>query len=73
MLFEAAEIWGIDLLNSYIIGDRKGDIDAGDAAGCRGVFIDYEYREEKPRAPAATVQNVLDGARWILQNSYISQ
>ena len=73
MLFEAAEIWGIDLLNSYIIGDRKGDIDAGDAAGCRGIFIDHEYREEKPRAPAATVQNVLDGARWILQNSYISQ
>jgi D-glycero-D-manno-heptose 1,7-bisphosphate phosphatase len=73
MLFEAAEIWGIDLLNSYIIGDRKGDIDAGDAAGCRGVFIDYEYREEKPQAPAATVQNVLDGARWILQNSCISQ
>jgi D-glycero-D-manno-heptose 1,7-bisphosphate phosphatase len=33
-----------------MIGDRWRDIDCGGAAGCRTIFIDYDY-DEKLRAP----------------------
>lgn len=45
MLLEAARAWGIDLAASFMVGDRWRDIDAGNAAGCTTVFIDYGYRE----------------------------
>ena len=70
MLLEAAANWDIDLTRSYMVGDRKGDIDAGKAAGCRCVFIDRGYQEAKPLEPNATVGNVLEGARWVLHNEY---
>ena len=36
---------GIDLMRSWMVGDRWCDIDCGYAAGCRTVFIDHEYEE----------------------------
>lgn len=52
MLLEAAREYGIDLANSFMIGDRKGDIQAGYAVGCRTIFIDRGYREsEQPCEP----------------------
>lgn len=45
MLLEAARAWHIDLAASFMVGDRWRDIDAGNAAGCTTVFIDYGYRE----------------------------
>lgn len=68
MLLEAAATWNIDLMRSYMVGDRKGDIDAGRAAGCRCIFIDRGYQEAKPLEPNVIVGNVLEGARWVLHN-----
>lgn len=45
MLLEASTEFGIDLRKSYMIGDRIGDVLAGQAAGCRTIFIDYGYAE----------------------------
>ena len=45
MLLDAAAALGLDLGRSWMVGDRWGDIDAGYAAGCRTVFIDYGYTE----------------------------
>lgn len=39
MLTEAAELWDIDLKESWMVGDRYGDITAGDKAGCKTVLI----------------------------------
>ena len=38
----------IDLKLSWMIGDRKSDIIAGISAGCKTIFIDYNYNEIKP-------------------------
>ncbi len=38
MLLAAARDLGIDLDRSFMVGDRKSDIEAGKAAGCRTVF-----------------------------------
>jgi D-glycero-D-manno-heptose 1,7-bisphosphate phosphatase len=51
LLIAAAQRWNIDLASSFMVGDRWRDIEAGHAAGCRTVFIDYGYSERRPVAP----------------------
>lgn len=51
LLLAAARRWGIDLSASFMVGDRWRDIEAGRAAGCRTIFIDYGYAERRPAAP----------------------
>ena len=51
LLLDAAKRWKIDLAKSFMIGDRWRDIEAGQAAGCRTVFVDYGYAERRPAAP----------------------
>ena len=43
MLLEAAERAGIDLDQSFVIGDRWRDVDAGRAVGCYSILIDRPY------------------------------
>lgn len=52
MLLKAAEVWGIDLGASWMIGDRTSDIAAGRSAGCRTIFLDMGYAEKKPEPQA---------------------
>src|ERR1051326_2174609 len=47
MIFDAAQDWNIDLSNSFMVGDRWVDIDAGRRAGCRTVLVRSDYRERK--------------------------
>lgn len=51
LLLQAAHRWRIDLARSFMIGDRWRDIEAGRAAGCRTIFVDYGYAERRPDAP----------------------
>ena len=41
-----------------MIGDRKKDIIAGQLAGCRTIFIDRRYNEEKPVKCDKVVNNL---------------
>lgn len=66
LLTEAADEYGIDLSGSYMVGDRWRDVDAGAAAGCKTIWIDYGYRERGPTAPPdARVADVCEAVRWI--------
>lgn len=70
MLLAAAADWGIDLAQSFMIGDRWRDIDAGASAGCRTVFLDFGYAERGPeRPPSITVGSLREGVAWILEES----
>jgi len=72
MLLAAAEKWGVDLGASWMVGDRKGDMAAGQAAGCRTVFIDRHYAEGGPIRPADyTCNGVAEAVDFILQNNVI--
>jgi D-glycero-D-manno-heptose 1,7-bisphosphate phosphatase len=67
LLLDAAAKHGIDLTNSYLIGDRWRDVGAGTAAGCSTVLIDRHYQE--PNAlftPSARVNSLSDAVTWIL-------
>ncbi|PIR20192.1 MAG: histidinol phosphate phosphatase [Deltaproteobacteria bacterium CG11_big_fil_rev_8_21_14_0_20_47_16] len=58
MLLEAAKKWDIDLKNSWMIGDRAKDIEAGKAAGCKTCLIEYGYTY--PCDPDLTCKSLLE-------------
>jgi len=66
LLLEAARDWGIDLAASYFVGDRWRDVEAGQRAGCRAMFIDYHYRERRPEGAFIAVQSLRDAALRIV-------
>jgi D,D-heptose 1,7-bisphosphate phosphatase len=39
MILRAAQEYDIDLKNSFVVGDKKGDIEAGKIAGCRTILV----------------------------------
>lgn len=47
MLLKAAQEHGINLQDSLMFGDKQLDVDAGQAAGCRGFIID-QVLEQSP-------------------------
>lgn len=70
LLTEAQQRYGIDLSRSFMIGDRWRDVDAGQAAGCRTVFLDLNYRERGPSAPPdARVGSLPEAVDWIVRHS----
>jgi D-glycero-D-manno-heptose 1,7-bisphosphate phosphatase len=70
MLLDAAAQHGIDLPGSFMVGDRWRDVEAGRRAGCRTVFIRYDYGEPLPDPPAdVTVTSLPEAAEWILAAS----
>ena len=59
MLFDAAAERGINLAESFMIGDRWVDVEAGQRAGCKEVFfIDYNYREKRPTGVFTLVESL---------------
>jgi D-glycero-D-manno-heptose 1,7-bisphosphate phosphatase len=66
MLLDAARDLGLDLARSWMIGDRWRDIDCGQRAGVRTVFIDFGYDEPLHAAPDFTVKSFPEAARIIL-------
>jgi D-glycero-D-manno-heptose 1,7-bisphosphate phosphatase len=48
LLIQASTDYNIDAASSFLIGDRRADILAGNSFGCKTFFIDYDYAEEKP-------------------------
>lgn len=65
MLFAASEKLAIDLGRSFMIGDRWRDIECGRSAGCRTIFIDWNYQEELKRQPDYRASDLLEAAKLI--------
>ena len=68
MLVEAAKDTQINLTESYMVGDRWRDIEAGKNAGCRTILIDYGYGEGLQSQPDVKVESFGDAVKWILHN-----
>lgn len=65
MLMTAAEEWGIDLRNSFMVGDRPGDIVAGQRAGCYTIFVNRHYKEPLQIEPDSRVASLPAAVRMI--------
>jgi len=68
-LLAAASRHGIDLGQSFMIGDRWRDVEAGQNAGCRTIFIDYGYNEKQPDAVDCRVSSLGAAADYILEKA----
>jgi D-glycero-D-manno-heptose 1,7-bisphosphate phosphatase len=68
LILDGAARYGADLARSFLIGDRWRDVDAGQAAGCRTIWIDRGYRERRPaHAPDARVGLLGEAVEWIVR------
>jgi D-glycero-D-manno-heptose 1,7-bisphosphate phosphatase len=67
-LVAAAERHGVELEQSFMVGDRWRDIEAGQRAGCRCLFVDHGYAEQQPAGSFVRVPSLAAAADWILSN-----
>ena len=67
MILDASREHTIDLSQSFLVGDRWRDVDAGKAAGCKTYFIDLGYKESLREKPDHTVQNLPAAIRHVLR------
>ena len=68
-LLKAALKYNIDLNKSFMVGDRWRDIEAGENAGCKTFFIDYQYNEKQPQNPTYKVTSLADAVNIILNEA----
>jgi len=66
LLLRAAEREGIALRESFMVGDRWRDIEAGHRAGCRTVLIGDGYGETFKSPPDVAVGSLSEAVAWIL-------
>jgi D-glycero-D-manno-heptose 1,7-bisphosphate phosphatase len=67
LILDAAKSHGVDLIASFMVGDRWRDIDAGANAGVRTILVDRGWPERAPEhAPDFRVTNVSEAADVIL-------
>ncbi len=69
MLLRAADELGIDLSASWMVGDKRADVEAGHSAGCRSVLVMTGYGAAEAATLPAEVpvaDNLLAAARYII-------
>ena len=75
MLERAAAEFGIEVSQSFVIGDRYGDIELAHNAGARSIFVlsgyglgEYEYqRHNWKQQPDWVARDLLEASRVVLQ------
>ncbi|MDB4920741.1 HAD family hydrolase [Mucilaginibacter sp.] len=70
LLLKAARELGIDLAESWMIGDILNDVEAGNRAGCKSILIENgnetEWLRGDFRRPIAQAKNINEAAEFIL-------
>lgn len=64
----ASKKYNINLSESYMVGDRWRDIEAGFLSGCKTFFIDYNYVEKYPVNFDFKVKSLYEASKIILKN-----
>ena len=68
MLLKAIKKYNINSKKSYLIGDRWSDIEAGNSIGCKTIFIDRNYNEQKPEKFAFKAKSFTMASKYILND-----
>lgn len=66
LLFQAKDQYDVDLQKSFMIGDRWRDIEAGTAAGCKTIWLDFGYHEEKPEKYDYVCKSLTEALNFIM-------
>jgi D-glycero-D-manno-heptose 1,7-bisphosphate phosphatase len=67
MLLSAANTWHVSLPESYMVGDRWKDVEAGRRAGCKTVLLRSSYNNDEARVAHYFADSIWDAASWILR------
>ena len=75
MLERAARELELDLKNSFVVGDRHGDVELSHSAGARSILVRTGYGEGElawhaknwPRQPEFIAADLPEAVQWILQ------
>jgi D-glycero-D-manno-heptose 1,7-bisphosphate phosphatase len=67
LLLQAARDFDIDLSESFMVGDRWRDVEAGQRAGCKTFYVDYDYQERRALTYDYRVASLEEAAHIILQ------
>jgi D-glycero-D-manno-heptose 1,7-bisphosphate phosphatase len=73
MILDAARELGVKLEKSFMVGDRKSDVEAGRAAGCATVFIDLGYALPAPDFPDYVAHSIAEAADLIIETVLTAQ
>ena len=70
-LKEAENEFGINLKESFVVGDRKSDFEMGRDAGCRTILVltGNGMNAKNDVNPDYFAKDLLDAGHWILKNS----
>jgi D-glycero-D-manno-heptose 1,7-bisphosphate phosphatase len=68
MLLEAADHWNINLLESFMIGDRYSDISAGIKAGCKTILIGPGDEKGDFPDPHYSADSLIESVDFILKH-----
>ncbi len=74
LLEQSARELNLDLRQSFIVGDKPADLQAGDAVGCRTILVRTGYGRESEKEmadgefqPEYVADDLLAAAQWILK------
>jgi D-glycero-D-manno-heptose 1,7-bisphosphate phosphatase len=70
MIKDAEKEFGIDLGRSFMIGDKKVDVEMGHNAGCKSILVlTGKGIKEKENSKADYIaKDLVDAARWVKGN-----
>ena len=66
MLFHARNRHGINLKNSYVVGDKEADMLAAKAVGAKGILVKTGQLKESPNADFLA-GNITEAVQWIVE------
>ena len=67
LLLDAARECQISLMDSYMVGDRWRDVEAGQGAGCRTVWVDLGEEKRPSPPPDITVHSLPEAVFCVSQ------
>lgn len=73
LLLQAAIDWKIDLAGSFMVGDRRNDIEAGKRAGCRTILVAEGSSPAGDLCPDHRARSLLEATGWIVQHGSVVQ
>ena len=76
LLIKAAGEHGVDVTSSYLVGDKRSDMECAHRAGATGILVLTGYGRDELKnvngvavaQPSYVAADVLDAARWIIKD-----
>jgi D-glycero-D-manno-heptose 1,7-bisphosphate phosphatase len=70
MLLDASKDFNLDLAETFIVGDRLSDIEAGNSMGMKTILVETGKRHVVAEDATYTAANLLDAAQYIVAGEY---